>query len=351
MALLAIKKLAFTSLLTAGGGYAGAVVLSNYDPELKNSIERHVPGIDLGLDIFRTGARFLERLSSSFSGAKQSPPSLKGNLPSAATQRRELDAIKTPLELDRTAGVELPVVDLASVQRQLDSFKAELETELLSEVTTFIQSEHEKALKHQATVLGELAEMEAQLSALSVRFRQVRAASDSLVLSQCINEIAANVSTQQLPALVKLAQRARILVNDGFVDGLCKVVTDCCQTLSPMPTTDTRAIARSLWTDWKDAELLHRFLEGGAQSCLFGIIPESLQHLLPLKDDSENRKRVQQACVSLANNDLLEAIRNLNKVTGWPRVALKDTIIKLRALSELQQGLGIMTAYLVATSL
>lgn len=351
MALLAIKKVALTSLLTAGGGYAGAIFLSNYDPELKNSIERHVPGIDLGLDLLRTGARVVERLSSSLSGARQSSPPPRGSPSSAMAQRRELDAIKTPLELDKAAGVELPMVDLASVQRQLDIFKAELETELLSEVSSFIQSEHEKALKHQAAVLGELAEMEAQLSALSVRFRQVRVASDSLVLSQCVNEIAASVSNQQLHTLAKLAQRARVLANDKFVDDLCKVVTDCCQALSQVPTIDPRAISRVLWVDWRGADLLHRFLEGGARSCLFAIIPESLQHLLPLKNDIENRKRVQRACASLASNDLLEAIRDLNQVTGWPRVALKDTIVKLRALAELQQGLGIMTAYLLANSL
>jgi len=348
----AIKKLGMGAVLFLGAGYGGALLYRAGSEDSKEILHQ--------FSFYKHTSHFLSFLQGHVDNLSQTIFRAKNNKKptSALTDNEEITKLQR-LHLAELGELRRKIMHLEGEharmmtenQSSLDEYMHNVETELFNKyennLKEAITKEHDAILGRYATMATRAERLEARLELLN-KVLCKKAAAENLAL--CIDYLYRILKSEELDMLV--LRRA--------CDEIARITSKSeleCVPLSIRRCLDSSSYfsnVSSLLTEFvkiRDIACSYSDYEDHSESILKYITWHLQRVLSPWKTPNPNNAIMDIVQNNLEKGNIAQALRFANQATGWPRVILKDWIIKLRTFLEVEQGLGLSHHYLACVKL
>lgn len=358
MALVALKKLLTGAAILTGGGYGGALIYGSRDEEGRAALAELLPGYAMTYESLQRLFVLSELARSKF----QSVIGRKDSSEMARTRMRPHE----PRELAVTPpeGLAVAATDDKLFEQKLEEtyrrkFEKELETFKLKQSAIFehelhaaIEQEHNRSLEKIAVLNSRADSLESRIGHIHERFLNAERASTAWLDFDCT--LALFSASRFSRSFTDAVKRTLELIQTS---NPCKELWGVYHSvLKSAQSSSSEELSVDYLT--REYDSLLPWAESYAQLdqefslIAFLLVSMGFSSALSRRSTEESTRDVlYQARASLHRGDLKQALNHVNQLAGWPRVLLKDWINDCRHFLEIQQGLGVVRSYMLATRL
>lgn len=359
MALVALKKVLTGAAILTGGGYGGALLYGSRDEEGRTVLGEVLPGYARSYE----GLQRLLEISNLVRAKLRGIAS--GNRPTKAAHPLMEFREPEPLVLAKPKGSAMATSDdILSEQRIEEAYRRKFERELEifklkqsamfeQELHAAIEQEHHKASEKIAELTTRAESLDSRIDRLQERLLGAERAYATWLDLECALALMSSSRFVASPAET-VKQTVELLQMSNPHKELAGIYHS---VLASMRSSPHGKLSIDYFTREYNSLLpwAERYASSDRKVGLlsFFLPHRSLLSILSGRSAEEEHTRavLHQVRASLQRGDLGQALSLANRVAGWPRVFLKDWINDCRRYLEIQQGLNIIKAHMLATRL